>query len=368
MFNDKSSFGYPVIWDSPSLSSAYLHETLSGCCEKFFGIHGSDCAFEDICASTMSSGPTFQPTLKTITATTSEPTALPTTPSPATSSASSGNSFSCSSNKWHPDINEDGCSNSLDFPEEWLGEAIYFYSSSNECCATFFGDNECMVYDECDDGTPTTSETTSTIPQTTKTDAPDNTAATPKTTTVAPESTESPDITYDTTESTRATEPTTTEAPKVTSETATFPTTSNPSSTSTSHSPTISLAPTGKSFPCSSNQWHPDTTAKDGCSNSLHFPEEWLGQPMFFFNNSKDCCDLFLRDRSCKVYDVCENGTLSSPLLTPTQSPLPKEIQSSCPSASWHPSEDYSKCTNRSVRNDYLSFIFSFLSALVIPQ
>ncbi|KAL3788581.1 hypothetical protein HJC23_005240 [Cyclotella cryptica] len=350
-----NSFGYPVIWDSPLLSSAYLHETLSGCCEKFFGVHGNDCAHEDICGSpAISLGPTSQPSLETIPAPSSEPTALSTTPSSNISPAPSGTSFSCSSNKWHPHmINKDGCSNSLDFPEDWLGEPIYFYSSSNECCLTFFGDYDCKVYKECDDGTPTTSVTTTVIPLTTTMDDPEHSTATPESTIAAPNSTQASEITPNATKTTEAPEPTTTEAPKTTTgppeattEHTPLSTTPSPSSVSISHSPTISLAPTGKSLSCSTNQWHPDVTHKDGCSNSLDFPEEWIGKPMYFFNNSQDCCEFFLRDKSCKVYNICENGTLSTSLSTPTQSPLPKEIRSTCDSKFWHPSEDYSSCTN----------------------
>lgn len=66
---------------------------------------------------------------------------------------SSLQSVSCTSNEWHPDIiNQDGCSNSLDFPEEWRGIPRYFYSNSKECCDFFFPKGGCTVHQVCEDG------------------------------------------------------------------------------------------------------------------------------------------------------------------------------------------------------------------------
>jgi hypothetical protein len=46
---------------------------------------------------------------------------------------------------------------------------------------------------------------------------------------------------------------------------------------------------------------------RDGCSNSLDFPEDWIGIPEFFTATSKECCDFFFEDK-CNVYEVCDDA------------------------------------------------------------
>ena len=44
------SLTYPDAWDNPGISSIYLHETSSGCCDKFFGGNSEACSAIDVCA------------------------------------------------------------------------------------------------------------------------------------------------------------------------------------------------------------------------------------------------------------------------------------------------------------------------------
>ena len=41
---------YPDAWDNPGISSIYLHETSSGCCDKFFAGNVEACSAVDVCA------------------------------------------------------------------------------------------------------------------------------------------------------------------------------------------------------------------------------------------------------------------------------------------------------------------------------
>jgi hypothetical protein len=162
-------------------------------------------------------------------------------------------SSSCSSNKWHPDDkNKDGCTNSPDFPQEWLrNPSMFFYEAVNECCDFFFSD--CTIYDICEEEEFAL------------------TSSTPK-----PSS----------------------------------PPTRKPQSTSASSTPASS-----------SCLWHPDIANKDGCSNSLDYPDDWKWQPLYFYKTSKECCDMFFSKKECKVYDECVEQPTPEPTNTPSRNP-----------------------------------------------
>ena len=86
---------------------------------------------------------------------------------------------------------------------------------------------------------------------------------------------------------------------------------------------------------CKSNQWHPDMTNKDGCSNGVDdFPQEWLtsGPQKYFFDSAQECCDFFfaVSDDSCNVYKICEEA----PADMTTTSTATAE---SCVDNKWHP-------------------------------
>jgi hypothetical protein len=117
-------FGYDPQWDADNLRDMYLHSSLHNCCAMFFYVHGKECIHEDICAVEVDEE-TYDP---------------------------------CTA-KWHPNhVNQDGCSNSEDFPEEWLGNDSLFFGSAGDCCDSMFGARDCVVYDECEDREVSTTE------------------------------------------------------------------------------------------------------------------------------------------------------------------------------------------------------------------
>jgi hypothetical protein len=52
-----NTFDYDTSWDNPMLSSTYLHQKLSGCCEKFFYDWDKECVYRDICTSSPTKNP-----------------------------------------------------------------------------------------------------------------------------------------------------------------------------------------------------------------------------------------------------------------------------------------------------------------------
>lgn len=84
---------------------------------------------------------------------TQTPTRVPTNePSVA---ARSTPSISCSTRRFHPNVEFSICTNSLDFPANWMDPALeehYFYDSLHECCSAIFGVTKCPngYVDECE--------------------------------------------------------------------------------------------------------------------------------------------------------------------------------------------------------------------------
>eukprot|EP00804_Cyclotella_cryptica_P030974 CCRYP_013565-RA/>CCRYP_013565-RA protein AED:0.06 eAED:0.06 QI:240/1/1/1/0.7/0.54/11/1844/717 len=121
-----NSLDFPQEWKGVDV---LFYSSSKDCCDFF--VSGKDCNIYDVCKF---EAPSSKPTLSN-----ESPVITP--------------AVSCTSDQWHPDmINQDGCSNSLDFPEEWRGLSIYFYSSSKECCDFFFPKDSCVVYQVCEDG------------------------------------------------------------------------------------------------------------------------------------------------------------------------------------------------------------------------
>mmetsp|Transcript_13761 Transcript_13761/g.26881 ORF Transcript_13761/g.26881 Transcript_13761/m.26881 type:complete len:1170 (+) Transcript_13761:92-3601(+) len=64
-------------------------------------------------------------------------------------------SISCSARLFHPNVGFSICTNSLDFPANWMDSALeehYFYDSLDECCSAIFGVTKCPngYVDECE--------------------------------------------------------------------------------------------------------------------------------------------------------------------------------------------------------------------------
>lgn len=146
----------------------------------------------------------------------------------------------CDKNSWHPDhVYADGCSNSLNYPKAWVGAVGLFHATSEECCEYFRPNEECIIYDACEDGDEVAGPTTASV-----------------------------EI-------------------------------------------------------CMSDQWHPDMTTKDGCSNSLDYPQEWEGNSMYIYKTPQECCDVFFKDKECIIHKPCKTGSETE--------------TTSCKNNKWHP-------------------------------
>lgn len=78
---------------------------------------------------------------------------------------------------------------------------------------------------------------------------------------------------------------------------------------------------------CTSNEWHPDMTTRDGCSNSLDYPEDWEGNSMYLYKTPQECCDMFFKNKECIIHKMCVTGSETS---SETET-------ASCNDNKWHP-------------------------------
>jgi hypothetical protein len=88
---------------------------------------------------------------------------------------------------------------------------------------------------------------------------------------------------------------------------------------------------------CKAYSWHPSEDYSK-CTNSLDFPQSWSLDPykeIFLHESKEGCCEVFFDSwgRNCETEDTCN-------------------ISTTCDSAPWHPTDDYSKCTNGFGYND----------------
>lgn len=112
-----NSMDYPPDWEG---HSEYFFETAKECCDMF-GTAGDQCKARDVCAG----GPPKVTTISMV---------------------------DCDNVPWHPDMQyQDGCSNSLKFPEAWSGNPFYFFDTPEECCDRFFVQHgkPCKTYESC---------------------------------------------------------------------------------------------------------------------------------------------------------------------------------------------------------------------------
>jgi len=89
-------------------------------------------------------------------------------------------------------------------------------------------------------------------------------------------------------------------------------------------------------IPGSHPQYHPDNVHKDGCSNSLDFPDSWNedeNQGTLFFPTAIECCENVYIERGldCNIRNVCAVITTKQPTPRPT---------SPCQDRPWHPDTD----------------------------
>jgi hypothetical protein len=305
-----NSFDYPETWNTPTLKEIYLHETWNGCCDNFFGGDYERCAPDDICSVTT---PTMAseaiPTTVDSSHTTSAPIVTQTLTTPlsestpsATTTLNTTTELTCTSSNWHPEpVNSDGCTNSLEYPTEWEGVSSLFFDTVEECCEYFRGDEHCEVYRVCkEEPQPKINETALTC--TSFTWYPDmiNKDGCTNSLNVSKELLEQPHLAFGSSQ--ECCQTLLKDKPcKVYHACEEGTSTSTPST-----SPTILI------FSCTNNKWHPDMVNRDGCSNSLDWPDTW--DDKYFFPNSTSCCDFFFPggDKDCSVYQVCEDRASNS--------------------------------------------------------
>lgn len=324
-----NSPSYPDFWDTPALSPIYLLPTAVECCSKFFA--GECTAVEDVCAS------------------------------------------SCKSGKWHPSPDYQSCTNSLDnYPVAWDSDknlaSVYLHSTASSCCDKFFGGSieVCSPRDVC-----ATSTTSSVAPQTTAgvTETTSSEAKTSSTVVSQSTTAESPTSEFACKSNRWHPDPTNSDG---CSNSLTYPpewehaqgiwfddsetcckifspnqpckvykvceVEELPPTTTSTPQPTTTEGPKD----CISNTWYPDMINKDGCSNTLDVDEGLRGNPFFAFSSSEECCNSVLRDRECKIYQVCKEGD-------PTTTTAPQV--SSCQSSKWHPDVIHADGCSNSIDN-----------------
>jgi len=196
---------------------------------------------------------------------------------------------------YHPDdVNKDGCTNSLDFPESWINlgknrESALFYPTVFECCEELYLKKgyDCNIRNVC--------------------------------------------------------------AVFITDHPTSSPTLLLPSKEEHSDKPTVDITS------CLGQPWHPDMANAvvgviGGCSNDAGYSESWNENPgMLLFDTAEECCNTHLipYGLKCVIRDTCLANTTIDPRPSNTGSPDGDDLpSSSCESAKWHPTEGFTKCTN----------------------
>ena len=195
--------------------------------------------------------------------------------SAATTTLNPATELTCTSSNWHPEpVNSDGCTNSLEYPTEWEGVSSLFFDTVEECCEYFRGNEHCEVYRACKEE-----------PQ-----------------------------------------------PKINQTVCSYLFDSFSAVTESKILTLLFENLYQQALTCISFTWYPDMINKDGCTNSLNVSKELLEQPHLAFDSSQECCETLLRDKPCRVYHACEEGTSTS---TPSTSPT--ILTFSCNNNKWHP-------------------------------
>jgi len=154
-----NSENYPDDWDLPEKSFLW-YDTAEECCAALGG--GGFCPVLDVCNSDKPTLPPSKanPISKPTLVQTSLPTTQPTTKPSGSSTLSSTDTnvidghgdddVPCEELKFHPNhVTEVGCSNSRDFPTDWLSLSSFFFFESREDCCLKFGGEECTIEDVC---------------------------------------------------------------------------------------------------------------------------------------------------------------------------------------------------------------------------
>eukprot|EP00804_Cyclotella_cryptica_P026614 CCRYP_014021-RA/>CCRYP_014021-RA protein AED:0.03 eAED:0.03 QI:1312/1/1/1/0.75/0.4/5/732/456 len=128
---------YNELWDLPSLSVTYLHDTHASCCQNFYGLE--TCGKEDIC------NPENNVPYSTVL-----PSTLP-TPKPSPHPTERPTDDWCSLKTFHPiSVFNRKCTNDDHYPPLWNSmTSTYFFISPQECCSTFYSGGPCEIVDIC---------------------------------------------------------------------------------------------------------------------------------------------------------------------------------------------------------------------------
>ena len=125
---------YNILWDMPSLSKVYLHDTHASCCRQFYD--KKYCGKEDYCGNSSTANPTPRPTPK---------------PSPSPTKKAWDDTNICKLKKYHPiSVFDRKCTNDDSFPPLWNDmTSTYFFTTAQECCDSFYTQGSCESVDIC---------------------------------------------------------------------------------------------------------------------------------------------------------------------------------------------------------------------------
>lgn len=127
---------YNILWDVPSLSKIYLHDTHASCCRQFYD--KKNCGKEDFCGDKSTVIPTPAPSQK---------------PSSFSTQKALDDTNICKLKKYHPiSVFDRKCTNNSSFPPLWNDmTSTYFFTTAQECCDSFYrdGSGSCETVDVC---------------------------------------------------------------------------------------------------------------------------------------------------------------------------------------------------------------------------
>ena len=337
-----NDLNYPDSWADPNVAKIYMHDTHDACCLKWF--ETLECTKTEMAC-----------------------------PPADTNDVEESNPISCIGRKWHPSTEFEGCSNSEWYPEEWNDPEVsmkYLFDDPEACCKKkkYF---DCQIADECEniishqegaEWHPTLNfeKCSNSLEYPSSWNQPGtrdqflhNTLEE-----CCQQVFDSPVCPFDDL------------FPSPSSSPSSSPSTSHPTvSPSISLEPTRTPTskPTSTPTQCKGYKWHHKGSTSQSCSNDKQYPVAWDNpsvSSLLLFDTPEECCEAFFSLVDCSVIDACGKvytvisppQPTTSPTYVPTGYPTKGNsmaedflngITNSCKSNKWHPKSLVDrKCTN----------------------
>ena len=329
----------PDSWTALEDTSSLFFASALECCTSLYFDKGYDCTVRNVCADV-------------VTEALSSGSSMPAQEVSGTQDEAV--MACCNERKWHPDTNPtDGCSNSMDYPEEWNDDNVslmMLFDTAELCCAQY--GLECNVDDTCSNTEDTSPSSAECISAKWHPAIGDDEACS-----------NSPDY------------PPSWDAPEMASYILLdsfeeccerhLPDVSDcrkddvcASSSSSSYSANNEETSSPSSSQCISAKWHPATGSAGGqddeaCSNSPDYPPSWDTPGVasyILLDTFEECCERHYPDvADCRKDDVCasssssSNGNSSGATTVTTATISTSTTVPPCSAKKWHPSEDFSR-------------------------